>query len=56
MRDSGRVVTANLPHGLASQMDKVADRLDRSKSWIVRQAVIEWLADEQRRYELEREL
>jgi predicted transcriptional regulator len=52
MPDDGRVVTAKLPDDLVSQMDKVADRIDRSKSWIVRQAVSEWLAEEQRRYEL----
>ena len=33
-------------------MDEIADRIDRSKSWIVRQAVAEWLAEEQRRHEL----
>jgi predicted transcriptional regulator len=33
-------------------MDEIADRIDRSKSWIVRQALIEWVAEEQRRYEL----
>ena len=52
MTDDGRVVTAKLPEDLVSQMDEVADRIDRSKSWIVRQAVAEWLAEEQRRYEL----
>ena len=52
MADDGRVVTAKLPDDLVSQMDEVADRIDRSKSWIVRQAVAEWLAEEQRRYEL----
>jgi predicted transcriptional regulator len=52
MTDDGRVVTAKLPDDLVSQMDEVADRIDRSKSWIVRQAVSEWLAQEQRRYEL----
>lgn len=52
MTKSGRVVTANLPEHLASQLDEVADRIERSRSWIVRQAVSEWLAEEQRRYEL----
>ena len=52
MADDGRVVTAKLPDDLVSQMDEVADRIDRTKSWIVRQAVAEWLAEEQRRYEL----
>jgi len=52
MADDGRVVTAKLPDDLVSQMDEIAERIDRSKSWIVRQAVTEWLAEEQRRYEL----
>ena len=52
MADDGRVVTAKLPDEIVSRMDDVADRIDRSKSWIVRQAVTEWLAEEQRRYEL----
>jgi predicted transcriptional regulator len=47
-----RVVTANLPTELAERLDEVACRIDRSKSWIVRQALGEWLAEEQRRYEL----
>ena len=52
MADDGRVVTAKLPDDLVSQMDEVADRIDRTKSWIVRQAVSEWLAEEQRRHAL----
>lgn len=50
--DDGRVVTAKLPDELVSQMDEVAGRIDRTKSWIIRQAVSEWLAEERRRYEL----
>lgn len=52
MSDDGRVVTAKLPDDLVAEMDEVAGRIDRSKSWIVRQAVSEWLAEERRRYEL----
>ena len=52
MAKDGRVVTANLPNDLVARMDEIADRIDRSKSWIVRQAVSEWLAEEQRRHEL----
>lgn len=47
-----RVVTASLPEALVSQLEEIARRSDRSKSWIVRQAVSEWVAEEQRRYEL----
>jgi predicted transcriptional regulator len=52
MSDDGRVVTAKLPDDLVSRLDEVAERIDRSKSWIVRQAVAEWLAEERRRHEL----
>lgn len=52
MTDGGRVITAKVPEALAVRMDEVAKRIDRSKSWIVRQAVAEWLAEEQRRHEL----
>ena len=48
----GRVVTAVLPGDLARRMDVVVQRIDRSKSWIIRQAVAEWLAEEQRRFDL----
>lgn len=33
-------------------MDEVGSQLDRSKSWIVREAVADWLAEWERRYEL----
>ena len=52
MSNAGRVVTANLPAELVSSLDQVAKRIDRSKSWVIRQALAEWLAEEQRRYEL----
>lgn len=52
MADDGRVVTAKLPEDLVAEMNEVAGRMDRSKSWIVRQAVGEWLAEERRRYEM----
>ncbi len=52
MADDGRVVTAKLPDDLVDRMDQVADRIERTKSWIVREAVSQWLAEEQRRYEL----
>jgi predicted transcriptional regulator len=52
MAEEGRVVTAKLPDDLVTEMDEVAERMDRSKSWIVRQAVAEWLAEERRRFEM----
>jgi len=52
MSDDARVVTAKLPEALVLQLDEIAARIDRSKSWIIRQALAEWIAEEQRRHEL----
>lgn len=46
------VVTANLPGDLLAQLDRFAASRDRSRSWAIRQAVAEWVAEEQRRHEL----
>ena len=52
MAEDARVVTASLPNDLVLQMNEVAHLIDRSKSWIVREAVRDWLAEWQRRHEL----
>ena len=38
-----RVLTAKLPGKLVSRLDEVTARIERSKSWIVRQVLAEWL-------------
>ncbi len=52
MSDDDRVINAKIPARMASRLDQIVERIDRSKSWIVRQGLAEWLAEEQRRYEL----
>jgi predicted transcriptional regulator len=52
MIEKSRVVTANLSAELVSGMDEAAKQIDRSKSWIIRQAVKDWLAEHQRRNEV----
>ena len=52
MNDEGKVVTAKLPDALAAHLDEVASRIERTKSWIMREAISQWLAEEDRRYEL----
>jgi len=52
MSEKFRVVTANVPVALALRLDEVARRIARSKSWMVRQALAEWLAEEERRHQL----
>jgi predicted transcriptional regulator len=48
-------VTAHLPVGLVEQLDRFADRLERSRGWIVRQAVGDWIDRETERDRLTRE-
>jgi predicted transcriptional regulator len=46
-----RVVTAHLPVELAKQLDVLADRLDRPRGWLVKEAIEVYvgLAEERRR-------
>jgi len=47
-----RVVTAHLPSDLAKKLDGLADRLDRPKGWIVKEAITAFVALEEKRYAL----
>lgn len=49
---TSRVVTAHIPDQLAQQIDQLAERLDRPRGWIVKQALTEWVALEARRHQL----
>ncbi len=50
-----RVVTAHVPLPLADKVDRLAARLERSRGWIVKQALTAWVdqEDERRRLTLE---
>ncbi len=50
-----RVLTAHVPIPLADKVDQLAARLERSRGWIVRQALSAWVEqeDERRRLTLE---
>ncbi|MDP2746689.1 CopG family ribbon-helix-helix protein [Pseudomonas sp.] len=50
-----RVVTAHVPLQLAEKVDQMAARLDRSKGWIVKQALAAWIDQEEERSRLTRE-
>ncbi len=47
-----RVVTAHLPSDLAEQLDGLAERLDRPKGWVVKEAVASYVALEDKRHRL----
>ncbi|AYQ86715.1 MULTISPECIES: CopG family ribbon-helix-helix protein [Burkholderia] len=48
MAEALKTVTAQLPVDLVERMDAMAARLDRSKQWIVRKAVVAYLARAER--------
>jgi len=50
-----KVITAHVPLPLADKIDDLARRLERSKAWIVKQALTAWveLEEERRRLTLE---
>jgi predicted transcriptional regulator len=44
-----RVLTAHIPRDLAEKVDALADRLERSRAWVVKQALAAWIASEEER-------
>ncbi len=50
-----RSVTAHVPVDLAERVDEIAERLERSKNWIVKQALSAWIDQEEERSRLTRE-
>ena len=50
-----RVVTSHLPAELAEKLDGLAERLDRPRGWIVKEAIASYVAleEERRRMTLE---
>ena len=50
-----KVLTAHVPLPLAEKVDQMAARLDRSRGWIVKQALSAWIAQEEERDRLTQE-
>jgi len=47
-----RVVTSHLPAELAEKLDGLAERLDRPKGWIVKEAIASYVALEEERHRM----
>lgn len=47
-----RVLTAHVPLPLAEKVDQLAARLDRSRGWVIRQALAAWIDQEEERSRL----
>lgn len=50
-----RSVTAHVPVDLAEKVDLMAERLERSRNWIVKQALSTWIEQEEERSRLTHE-
>jgi len=50
-----KVLTAHVPLPLAEKVDQLASRLERSRGWIVKQALTAWVDQEEERSRLTRE-
>ena len=46
-----RVLTAHIPVELAEQVDQIAERIDRPKGWIMKQALAAWVSLEEQRHQ-----
>lgn len=47
-----KVLTAHVPLPLAQKVDQLAERIDRSRGWIVKQALSAWIEQEEERHQL----
>ncbi len=47
-----KVLTAHIPLPLAEKVDKTAARLERSRGWIIKQALSDWIDQEEERNRL----
>ncbi|MDZ7583501.1 MAG: ribbon-helix-helix domain-containing protein [Thiobacillus sp.] len=50
-----KVLTAHVPLPLAEKVDQLAAKLERSRGWIVKQALAAWVDQEEERGRLTRE-
>ena len=42
-----KVLTAHVPLPLAEKLDLIASRMDRSRGWIIKQALSDWIDQEE---------
>jgi predicted transcriptional regulator len=47
-----KVLTAHVPLPLAEKVDQIAARIERSRGWIVKQALSAWIEQEEERRQL----
>ncbi len=45
-----RTFTAHVPDDLSDKVDRIAERRERSRGWVIQQALAAWVADEEERH------
>lgn len=51
-QNSTRVLTAHVPATLAQKVDRLAERMERSRGWVVKQALLAWVEEEEQRHRM----
>ena len=49
MTAATKVLTAHVPLPLADKVDQMASRLERSRTWVIKQALSAWIEQEEER-------
>lgn len=52
MTTDTKVMTAHVPIGLAEKMEAMATRLERSRGWVMKQALAAWVDQEDERHRM----
>lgn len=52
MTDATKVLTTHVPIDLAEKVEAMAARLERSRGWVVKQALAAWVDQEEERHRL----
>lgn len=47
-----KVLTAHVPLGLAEKVEAIAARLERSRGWVMKQALAAWVDQEEERHRM----
>lgn len=52
MNTSAKVITAHVPLDLAQKVEAAAARLERSRGWVMKQALAAWVDQEEERHRM----
>lgn len=52
MKSGTKVLTAHVPNALAEKVEAMASRLERSRGWVMKQALAAWVDQEEERHRM----